>query len=217
MSQASDLTPVTVTRRDAWGPGTWLLCWERREPFLAGQVVTVAAEVNGPRRMYSLATGHAEGEAGILFNVVEGELTPQLAALEVGAVLWVSRPFGTFPGVTGKAVWIATGTGVAPFLSMARSGLADGKVLVHGARSLDSFYGCDLLLALLGDRYVRCCSTELGPGVFPGRLTKYLEQQPWPDDRPYLLCGSAPMIVDVRELLFRKGVPFRQILSEVFF
>ncbi|MEI8092843.1 MAG: hypothetical protein WCG80_01385 [Spirochaetales bacterium] len=192
--------------------------WTRNWPFRAGQVVSLALVEGGPQRMYSLATGSGQGEAGILFNRVEaGELTPSMAELEPGATVWVSEPFGSFPGSAGPAVWIATGTGVAPFLSMVLSGLGAGKTLIHGARTLDSFYGQDLLAEHLGTGYVRCCTTEAAPGVFSGRLTRYLEAQPWTADRPYLLCGSAPMIVDVREILFRKGVPFRSILAEVFF
>ncbi len=33
----------------------------------------------------------------------------------------------------------------------------------------------------------------------------------------YYLCGSAEMVVDTRDILIRKGVPFDQIISEIYF
>ncbi len=209
---------VTVCRLELWGPKTWLLCWPRSFEFLAGQVVTIVLVPGGPERIYSLATGVDETEAGVLFNLVEeGELTPALSNLRPGDLLWVSDPFGSFPGVEGPAAWIANGTGIAPFVSMVRSGLGQEKTLIHGARTLTGFLGREELGRSLGLTYFRCCSGESHESVFPGRLTEFLEQRSWPPSLRYLLCGSAPMIVEVRELLFRKGIPFSHILAEVFF
>jgi ferredoxin--NADP+ reductase len=209
---------VTVTRLELWGPETWLLCWPRSFSFLAGQVVILTLKPGGAERIYSLATGVREPEAGVLFNLVEdGELTPALANLRPGDLLWVSEPFGSFPGLEGPAVWIANGTGVAPFVSMVRSGLGQQKVLIHGARKLAGFLGRQELENLPGLTYYRCCTGEAHELVFSGRLTEFLEQRSWAPSQRYLLCGSAPMIVEVRELLFRKGIPFSHILAEVFF
>ncbi len=119
--------------------------------------------------------------------------------------------------VDGPAVWIANGTGVSPFLSLVRSGAARDKILIQGARTRAEFYGQEELSKTLGESYIRCCSAEEGPELFPGRLTAYLRAREWPSDRPYALCGSSGMVAEVRDILIRKGVPFRNILSEVFF
>ena len=116
------------------------------------------------------------------------------------------------------AFWIATGTGIAPFYSMFRSGQKNGKTLIHGARFLNQFYFEDELEWALGDRYIRCCSQEQSCDVFPGRVTEYLKQlENLPPDNQYFLCGKALMVVEVRDLLIEKGVPFHNIIAEIYF
>jgi ferredoxin--NADP+ reductase len=215
---ASSLRPVVVTRLEPAGPQAWTLYFPRTFDFLPGQVVALAILPDSPQRLYSLATGRHDAEAGVLFNLApDGHLTPQLAAVKPGHQIYCSEPLGSFAGFPGPAVWVANGTGVAPFLSMVRSGLTDDKVLVQGARFANQFYGQDVLAPALGDRYFRCASADTGPGLVTGRLTSFLEGRPWPQDRPFYLCGSAAMIVEARDILIRKGVPFKNILSEVYF
>lgn len=215
---AQSLRPVEVIRLDSIGPEAWILYWKRDFTFLPGQVVALSTTPSGPQRLYSLASGSRQDEVGVLFNLApEGWLTPQLQTLVPGQTLYVSEPFGSFVGIAGPAVWIANGTGVAPFLSMALSGLQNDKILIHGARTLGQFYGQGTLSSVMGSSYVRCASADHGDGVFSGRLTSYLEARDWPTDRPYYVCGSAAMIVEARDILIRRGVPFKKILSEVYF
>lgn len=76
----------------------------------------------------------------VLYNIKEnGSLTPQLARINPGDVIDLSAPGGTFVGTKEPAVWIATGTGIAPFCSMLRSGLAGNKILVHGERRTEQY------------------------------------------------------------------------------
>jgi len=211
------LRPAAVSRLEPAGPDAWTLYWKRDFEFQPGQVIALSLQAQGEQRLYSLATGADDGEAGVLFNLVpDGWLTPRLTALVPGDTLFVGEPFGSFVGTPGEAVWIANGTGVAPFLAMLRSGLQSGKRLIQGARTEAQFYGSGVA-AVLGGGYVRCASADAGDGLYPGRLTAYLESQAWPDDRPYYLCGSAAMIVEARDILIRRGVSYHRILSEVYF
>lgn len=215
---AQPLHPVDVTRLEPAGPEAWTVYWPRDFEFLPGQVVAISILPEGPQRLYSLATGRNDAEAGVLFNLApEGWLTPQLAAVRPGHRIYVSQPFGSFIGFAGPAVWIANGTGVAPYLSMVLSGLVEDKVLFQGARTKDQFYGQAVLAKALGERYLRCASADSGPGLLPGRLTTHLESHSWSKDRPVYLCGSSSMIVEARDILIRCGVPFKNILSEVYF
>ena len=215
---ALPLHPIEVTRVEPSGPEAWTLFWNRDFSFLPGQVVALSVLPSGDQRLYSLATGKDDPEAGVLFNLArDGWLTPQLQAVRPGHRIYCSVPFGSFVGTPGPAVWIANGTGVAPFLSMVASGMAADKTLVQGARTRSQFFGQEALERTLGPRYVRCASADTGPGLTSGRLTTYLETNSWPADRPYYLCGSATMIVEARDILIRRGVPYRNILSEVYF
>jgi ferredoxin--NADP+ reductase len=224
MTHEKSLNPVRVSRAERLG-SAFALTWRRDFEFTAGQLAEVALDDRGPSRLYSLFTGPREDEAGILFNIAEGgELTPSLARLAPGDTILLRGPSGSFPAFTGPGVWIANGTGVAPFLSMARAGLSAEKTLLHGARALEDFYFQDELEAVMGDRYLRCRSGagsggdyDHGEGIRAGRLTAVIESESWDPGTIYELCGSAPMVVEVRDLLIAKGIPHSKIVSEVYF
>ena len=191
---------------------------ERRHDFHPGQTVKVGLGDELPPRIYSICSGSREEELRILFNIKEdGALTPQLARLKPGDDVWVSEPGGTFIGTTDPAVWIATGTGIAPFYSMLRSGMAENKTLIHGVRFANQFYFGDEWAAALDGEYHRFCSGEEITGIPRGRVNQYLEQHDLPADRKYYICGQATMCVEVRDLLIEKGIPFTNIVVEIYF
>jgi ferredoxin/flavodoxin---NADP+ reductase len=214
-----ELKEVTITGNEEISPGVYLISWERAHGFYPGQVVKIAADLSMPPRIYSICSGNNEPEIRVLFNVKEeGLLTPWLAGVIPGMKIWVSKPYGSFSDDNNPAWWIATGTGIAPFYSMFRSGLGENKTLIHGVRKLDQFYFEDELEWAMGGRYVRCCSNGQSCNVFPGRITKYLEEiKELPVDINYYLCGKALMVVEVRDLLISRGIPYQNILAEIYF
>jgi ferredoxin--NADP+ reductase len=187
--------------------------------FLAGQVIGISIEKEGPRRLYSICSGEDEKEIRILYNIVEeGFLTPRLSDLTEGDTIWISEPRGEFLYDPAPGIWIATGTGIAPFYSMMRSGKFNNKVLIHGERYLEKFYFFDEFSSLMGDNYIRCCSGEEAEGVFSGRVTDYLNSVvALPTNNMYYLCGRAEMVVETRDLLIERGIPFTNIISEIYF
>ena len=213
------LFPVKVTDNTELSPGVFLISWRQKVPFIPGQVVKLALDRLQPPRIYSVCSGNSGDQLSVLFNIKEdGYLTPRLAAAIPGDELLVSKPYGSFHGDHAPAYWIATGTGIAPFYSMFQSGLSDQKILIHGARNLSQFYFEDELEWALGDRYIRCCSGEQSCNVFPGRVTSYLtERNHFPKDYKYYLCGKSLMVVDVRDLLISKGIPYENIFAEIYF
>jgi ferredoxin--NADP+ reductase len=55
-------------------------------------------------------------------------------------------------------------------------------------------------------------------GVYSGRVTQYLQEQARLDPNlKYYLCGSAEMVVEARDILISKGIPFEHIISEIYF
>jgi ferredoxin--NADP+ reductase len=212
---------LSVHALEFLGANTWVLRTDGIGPFQAGQCIALSTDpARIEPRVYSIASGEAEHHVDILFNVVEeGVLTPELVELRPGDLVYASAASGSFVDEPErKSWWICAGTGLAPFLSMVRSGQTGGKILVHGSRYLAGFYYAEELAASLGDRYIRCCSAERGSGVYGGRLTNYLRGLgALPTDARYMLCGSTGMIVEVREILLAAGVPFSQILSEIYF
>lgn len=213
------VSPVTLSFTEELSEGIFLIGFKRNFIFKAGQVIGIAMEESGPRRLYSICSGEQEEEIHILYKVVdEGFLTPQLSDLELGDTIWITAAGGEFTGDKDPAVWIATGTGIAPFYSMLRSGLAENKTLLHGNRYLEQFNFYDEFLESLDRDYIRCCSAENGEDVYHGRVSTYLEEQDELNTSlKYYLCGSAEMVVEVRDILISKGVDFSHIISEIYF
>ncbi|PKP46635.1 MAG: oxidoreductase [Bacteroidetes bacterium HGW-Bacteroidetes-11] len=219
MKTKLELQKVKVLRQTEISPGVFVLSFPRPWDFVAGQVIGISSRETEDARLYSIASGELDDEVDILYNInPDGKLTPWMSRLNTADSIWVSKPFGSFTGAAGPAYWIASGTGIAPFRSMFRTGLTAGKKLLHGGRDLKTFYFEDEFLDRLGNDYVRCSSREAGSGAYHGRLTKYLTDcGTLPIDELYYLCGSAEMVVEVRDILIARGIPFDNIISEIYF
>jgi ferredoxin--NADP+ reductase len=211
--------PVTLTFSEQVSSGIHLFGFPRNFLFEAGQVIGIALAEDGPRRLYSICSGEQDKEVWILYNVInEGYLTSRLSDLEAGDIIWITEPRGEFICHEEPAVWIATGTGIAPFYSMLRSGKSANKTLIHGNRYLEQFHFYDDFDSILRDNYIRCCTGETAEGVYHGRVTSYLAEYPVSDPTlKYYLCGGAEMVVETRDILIEKGIPFHRIISEIYF
>ncbi len=212
-------TSHSLLKNEIIDDGIHFLNFRRKFNFIPGQVVAITLDFTLEPRLYSIASGDKDENLAILFDVKpEGLLTNRLSKLIPGEPVYISNPIGTFTSDMGKAVWMAAGTGIAPYISMFRSGLSANKILIHGGKSLRSFYFQSEFIAGMGERYVRCCSREEGEGVFNGRLTEYLKKIEILDPgQIYYLCGSAEMIVETRQILIEKGIPFEKIMAEIYF
>ncbi len=220
------LNPVTISRMLEIAPNAFLLSFPRSFEFEAGQVIGVGLSKFDDARIYSIASGTKEDQIDILFDIkAEGYLTPKLASFKAGDTLFVSEPFGSFHGSENTAWWIASGTGIAPYRSMLRSGFGGGKWVIHGSRTEASFYFADEFSNAFGHHYVRCLSQKNIPSdampdkqIFKGRVTQFLETfDILQKELQYFLCGSAEMVIECRELLLEKKVPYGNIMAEVYF
>lgn len=200
-------------------PGAYILKFRRQCTFIAGQVIALGINTQIEPRLYSIASSETDELVSILYSErTEGKLTPMLSLLKSGDTILVSKPFGTFTNVKLNSVFIAAGTGIAPFISMFQSDKAKGATLIHGASYPDFFYFSDYLLSTIGDRYIRCCSRCLPGCLFVGRVTDFVKS--WDSIDPsknYYLCGSSEMVVETRDILISRGVPVTNINSEIYF
>ncbi len=189
--------------------------------FQAGQNVRfVCGELE---RYYSLVSAPNDPHLKLCVrHIEEGKFTPLLASAELGARFNISGPHGyfTFKPSPRPPVFVATGTGIAPFVSMALSGVAD-FTLLHGVSDPDDLYyrAC---LSETAARYVPCLSKpdaekrKQPPGTFQGRVTRYIREKLKPGQYDFYLCGRAEMVREVT-FLVDDFFPNSRVFTEVFF
>ncbi len=111
---------------------------------------------------------------------------------------------------------MATGTGVAPFVSMARSGVT-GFTLLHGVSSATESYYASVLKSA-AKQYILCLSEphQLRDDFFQGRVTDFLYQNLEPGLYDFYLCGRREMIRDVINCVDDK-FPESLVFTEIFY
>ncbi len=188
--------------------------------FTPGDSVALQ-DASGASRPYSIASGTDEEALRFLIRVFpDGQVSPWLTTRKPGDSVQISAPFGWFrPGQSEpgeRSVCLATGTGIAPFLSAARSrAIPDGALLLYGLRylrqaiGLDAFEGtCTVRLAL---------SRETRAGHHRGHISELLQGLEDTPHTHYYLCGLETMIADLSHALEARGVPMFRMHREVFF
>ena len=108
--------------------------------FEPGQRIRLSR--SGHEREYSIASAPKESDLNLCIrNVTGGKVSGFLSTADIGTSLSIHGPYGYFTYKTSPrpAVFVATGTGIAPFCSMARSGITD-FTLLHGVRLPEDLY-----------------------------------------------------------------------------
>ena len=193
--------------------------------FEAGQWISL--DVWHPRfnqyvqRQYSIASPPSQHqEITLLFNrVPNGPGSRYLFSLHEGDLLKFQGPNGSFclqETSRSESVFVATGTGLAPFRSMLYTILEQPKAgsvtLYWGLRSQrDLYYQQEL--ETLAQRYaqfnfvITLSQPEKGWNGSIGRVTKLVEDQITSvSNLTFFLCGNGGMIKDTTEIIRKKGL-----------
>jgi ferredoxin/flavodoxin---NADP+ reductase len=222
-----------VERRD-WAPELISLTTDAKlSPFEPGQFIQLGVDLpKGGRieRPYSLASPPGAPPEVLLNRVLDGALTPYLFRLRAGDDLWITtKPGGQFTLTWVKnapSLWmIATGTGLAPFMSMLRANETWQRfsqiVLVHAVRFVRHFAYRDELDELARARptaftAIRVVSRESPErGMLEGRIGALLDSGALEAragaqiDRAtsqVLLAGNPEMIKETRARLEARGL-----------
>ena len=134
-----------------------------------------------------------------VYHVLKGQFSPVLANAEIGTRFQFSGPHGyfTFKPSSRPAIFVASGVGIAPFVSMSRSGVTDFMLLHEVERVEDLYY--QNAIQNLATNYVPCLleagSSDLLPsGAFIGDAASYLIRNLQPGSYDFYLCGEREMI-----------------------
>ncbi len=211
--------------------------------FEPGQYLTIGVESDGKlyQRPYSTASSPLDAAEGYDFYVrlVDGGLfTPLLWRLQPGARMSMKGPKGKFvllPEDDRRHVFISSGTGIAPFISMMetlrRAGTPRRAIVIHGVSHVSDLGYRELLegWAASGEypvTYVPTVSRIREPrnAGWTGRTGRvetvlndvYDDLDLTPDDSIAYICGNPDMILAADETLAGRGFPEEQIHKELY-
>ena len=198
-------------------------------PFKPGQFVSLKETLNGKKiiRPYSIASLPDGNRFELCLNLVhQGVFTPHLFAMQPGDSVETSAPLGFFVvrDPAKDALFIASGTGIAPFRSMAPGYLshpnAGQLTLLFGVRHAQTIYYRDDFEALACNHpnfrfwptLSRADSSWTGrSGHVQSHLSEALGGR---TDLDVYICGLKAMVDDVRAILKELGFDRKQIIFE---
>lgn len=190
-----------------------------RFKFEAGQHISLSIMGDYQSREYSIYSAEEDDFLDLLVKEVEGGyFSPKLKHLKKGDMVEIHGPFGRFALDAKKIdthqhIFIASGTGIAPFHSMVKSNPGLNYKIIHGVRFVNEAYEREEYDA---DRYFLCTSRDNG-GDYQGRLTGYLMETEFQKNSCFYLCGNSDMIFDAMEILKEKGFNRDDVNVEVYF
>lgn len=173
--------------------------------FIPGQFLRFT--MDGYERDYTMVSASDAGTIDFCIAIVdEGRFSTEILAADKGTSFQLSGPHGhfVFQGPVNPAVFVGTGTGVAPFVAFCRSGVSDA-LLLHGVGIPGRLIYRDVLQAALRG-YVPCLSRssetiDRPATAFSGRVTRYLERQLKSGTYDFYLCGRRSMIRDATVII----------------
>jgi len=206
--------------------------------FRAGQFARLGvtkADGSVVWRAYSMVSSPFDEHLDFYSIVVPGgEFTSELSRLREGDELLVDRQaFGYLTldrFVDGRDLWLlATGTGIAPFLSILQDFEAWERFerikLVYSVREARELAYLDLIAGLeqrdyLAEyagklQFIPVVTREQHPGALNGRITTLIENgeleraaglELIPEHSRVMLCGNPQMIDDTRQVLKARGL-----------
>jgi ferredoxin-NADP reductase len=238
---------ATLVRREDDGTDLarfWVRADDEAAGFLPGQYMTIGVFADDMlyQRPYSVASAPAtrtsEGYEFYVRLVPILRFTTLLWRLPVGHQMRMIGPKGRFmlePDDERTHLFVSTGTGIAPFISMCRQLLHDGTprrtVMLNGCSYQDELGYRDLLEGWQRDgtyplTYVPTISRprearNAGWGGYTGRAEDVISevcraQGLAPDNTVVYLCGNPDMIINVETVLMDLDFPEFHVKKELY-
>ncbi|WP_284727894.1 benzoate 1,2-dioxygenase electron transfer component BenC [Sphingomonas psychrolutea] len=186
--------------------------------FLPGQYVNIDVPGSGQSRSYSFSSAPGERRIGFLIKKIPGGVMSNwLAKAQPGQKLDLTGPLGSFflRDAERPLLFLAGGTGLAPFLSMlevlARTGTEQKIHLIYGVtRDLDLVLveALEAFAARMPNfNFTTVVAEEASSHPRKGWVTQHMPAEMLDDgDLDVYLCGPPPMVDAVRSYFTENGV-----------
>lgn len=191
--------------------------------FEPGQGVDLAIDADGWRDQSRPFTPTSSTMARVLEFTIKiypehAGMTRELAALQPGAALTISDPWGTI-GYHGPGVFIAGGAGITPFLAIMRHLRDEGRLPGHGlifANKTVADVICEQeLRAAFGAQAHFLVDRDASPGFEAGYVDEDLLKRRIEDwDQHFYVCGPPPFNDAVMQTLRRLGAQPEALVFE---
>ncbi|HIJ97690.1 TPA: hypothetical protein H1012_01705 [archaeon] len=236
MVETKRLTTI-LSKNEFLSPNTKLFRFDFQKgesyDFIPGQFVMIAIKDETGKehkRAYSYASPAFEkGYTEYCIKIVpQGALSPRLSAMPIGAQVDLIGPYGKFvvSGLEHDLLFIAAGTGIAPFRAMIKQLLHDGfkkKIhLLYGFHSEEDYMFKDELESLAKSypnlilRITASAPEKPGDWMHDtGRVTSIVPKYVKDKNLKAFICGPPAMVKDTVEELKKIGYNEKEIHLDV--
>ena len=220
-----------LVRRDLNGSAYVLRLSRNDLAFVPGQHIHLGLAASSDLREYSIYSGIDDDFLEVLIREIDdGLVSRQLRRIVPTEHVRLEGPYGYFVlpddrTVDERFLFVATGTGIAPFRSFVRSEPGLNYLLLHGISSGDDQFEYEY------HHGVTTCLSRSSPEAkgssnvvkqteqrwHQGRVTSYLRDHPVDPTTRCYLCGNCDMIYEAFDILRAYGVPSSNLYAEVYF
>jgi ferredoxin-NADP reductase len=202
--------------------------------FMPGMFAMLAYHEDGTgqkiSRAYSIANTPNSDCLKFFISMIGGQLTSKLAGAKVGDLYYISAPYGQFKfdiNSGNRLLFLAGGTGLAPFYSMLEFIISKGAkpdiVLIYSVKYSDEIIEKEKLegmIAQLGGKLTVTVTRPKPDDVWKGdtghvnaqMISKYA---PDVKERISYICGPPEFVKALKQALAGLGVPEREIRAEM--
>lgn len=181
-------------------------------------------------RAFSIANSPPSEELEFIIALIHGKITSKLEAAKVGDLYSVSAPYGQFKfeiGSNEKFLFLAGGTGIAPFMSMLRyarqlNAKIDTK-MIYSTKFANEMIYTDELGDYIKNSKFQLTTTVTRPAEgdgwtgLTGHVNAEMMSRSVPDlkERVSYICGPPAFVKACKEALLSLGVDEKDIKAEM--
>ncbi|MEM0106816.1 MAG: FAD-binding oxidoreductase [Candidatus Micrarchaeaceae archaeon] len=195
-------------------------------------MLTYADKSTGEKisRAFSIASPPNSDYLEFFIHLIHGRFTSKLETAKIGDIYYVSGPYGQFKfdeASDKKVLFLAGGTGIAPFVSIMRyissKKLGTDVVLIYSIRRPDEEIGKRYLESLANEIKLKLAITVTRPEPTDqgcgetGHINEEMIKKYAPDvkDRTVYICGPIAFAQAMKEILEGIGMPKEMIKADI--